>query len=84
MFTRLFIVLILVFTGILATLVFAFGEEFAEKILPFFFVVTVLAYLFLSWYLGYFFSTQKPPLELIIAAFAGVVVAFMSGYYMGR
>ncbi len=84
MFNRLFILLIFVIIGILGALVLAFGEEFAEKILPIFFIVTVLAYIFLSWYLGYFFSTQKPPLELIIAVAAGIAVAFMSGYYMGR
>ena len=84
MFNRLFVLLIFVFIGILGALVFAFGEEFAEKILPIFLIAIVLVYIFLSWYLGYFFSTQKPPLELVIAAAVGIAVAFMSGYYMGR
>lgn len=84
MFTRLLILLTFTLIGILATLVLATGEEFAEKLLPILFVVTVIVYLFLSWYLGYFVSTQKPSLELTIVAVAGLIIAFMSGYYMGR
>ncbi len=84
MLTRFLLFFIFALVGTLGTLVLAFGEEFAEKILPLFFAVTIIVYLFVSWYLGYFLSTQKPPFELVILAVIGLIIAFMSGYYMGR
>lgn len=83
-FARLFtILLVFVFAVILFTLVLAFGEEFAEKMLPLFMGGTVIVYIFLSWYLGYFFATQKPPQELITVAVVVLVIVFLSGYFMG-
>ena len=83
MFKKFFAILILVLVGLVATLLLAWPEEFAEKLLPFLMVGGVAAYLFLSWYLGYFLGSQKPPLALILIATGALVVSFLSGYYMG-
>jgi len=83
MFTKFFSILLLAIAGLIVTLILAFGEDFAEKLLPVFLVGGLIVYIFLSWYLGYFIVTQKPPLILIIAAIAVIVVAVVSGYYMG-
>lgn len=73
----------LAITGLVITLVLAFGEEFAEKLLPVFFVGIVIVYIFSSWYFGYFIATQRPPLILIVAAAVVIAIAGVSGYYMG-
>ena len=82
-FARLFTILIFVLVGVLFAILVAFGEEFAEKILPLFMGGAVILYIFLSWYLGYFFAAQKPPQELITFAVVVLVIAFLSGYFMG-
>ncbi len=82
-FARLFTVLVFVFIGLIVAILAAYGEDFAEKLLPLFMVGAVLAYILMSLYLGYFFATQKPPQELIILAVVVIVISFLSGYFMG-
>ena len=82
-FTRLFTILVFVFIGLLVAIFGAFGENFAEKLLPLFLGGAVAVYIFLSWYLGYFFATQKPPQELVTLAVVVIVISFLSGYFMG-
>ncbi|MEK9165732.1 MAG: hypothetical protein AAB525_02645 [Patescibacteria group bacterium] len=83
MFIKFFSILLLAITGLIITLILAFGEEFAEKLLPVFFVGIVIVYIFSSWYFGYFIATQRPPLLLIITAAVVIAVVGVSGYYMG-
>lgn len=83
MFKNLLALFIFALIGTVVALVAATPEEFAEKLLPIFIAGTVIVYLFLSWYMGYFIATQKPSVILQYIAGIGIVVAFISGYFMG-
>ena len=83
MLTRVIILLVVLLVGVVALLVTGLGEDFAEKLLPFLFVLFVVAFLSLSWYLGYFFATHKPSSVLIVVSIIVIIIAGVSGYYIG-
>ena len=83
MFIKLFLILLFLIAGIIVTLLLGFAEEFAERLLPVLMVGGVIVYIFLTWYLGYFLATQKPPLTLVVIGLAGIIIVAVCGYYIG-
>jgi hypothetical protein len=84
MFQKLFTVLIFLFLFILGALLIKWPEEFAEQLLPGLAIGAVVVFLFLSWYLGYFTASQKPPVIFIIIIVFALIITFASGLYVGR
>lgn len=83
MFKKFFAIFVVAILGLVITLVLTWPEEFSEKLLPLLMVGGVAAYLFLSWYLGFFLASQKPPLTLLLFIIGALIISFISGYYMG-
>jgi hypothetical protein len=83
MFAKLFSILIFLLIGITVALLLFFAEDFSEKVLPVLMVGAIIIYIFLSWYFGYFVASQKPPLTLVLIGISGIIIAIVSGYYMG-
>ena len=84
MFKNLLALFVFALIGTVVALVAATPEEFAEKLLPILMVGTVVVYLFLSWYMGYFIANQKPSVVLQYIAGIAIVIAFTSGYFIGH
>lgn len=83
MFQKLLVLLVFALVGVIVALVLSYPEEFSEKLLPIVMVGIVVMALFVSWYLGFFLASEKPPLVMIYIGIAGLLIAFMSGYFIG-
>jgi len=82
-FQKFLAILVFVIFGLVVSILIAWPEEFSEKLLPILFVAAVVVYLFLSWYLGYFIGSQKPPIIMMIIGLSGLLIAFLSGLFLG-
>ena len=84
MFAKFFSILLIAIIGLLITLIIAWPEELSEKLLPWLFIGVMCIYMVGSWYLGFFLSTQKPPMVLIIIGSIVLILTFLSGLYIGN